>query len=287
MIFQGPSSEKLQLEEIDSSNCFLLKEKNPSELTFVWFLNPSILIIDGIEFTFQANQAVCLTEFHRVEVKNLQKARLLRFNRAFFCILDHDSEIGCKGVLFFGSAETPVINLFEKEIAKLEALWKVFEIEIQEVPDPLQLEMLQILLKRLLILCTRIYKSQQKMEDLEKSQVDLIREFNYLVETHFKTKHTVADYADLLFKSPKTLSNLFSKLGEKSPLSFIHDRKMLEARRLLGYTDQSIKEIGHELGFEDIQSFSRFFKKNEGLSPSDFKEKLRLGKIANSSGNTA
>lgn len=287
MIFQGPSSEKLQLEEIDSSNCFLLKEKNLSELTFVWFLNPSILIIDGIEFTFQANQAVCLTEFHRVEVKNLQKARLLRFNRAFFCILDHDSEIGCKGVLFFGSAETPVINLFEKEIEKLEALWKVFEIEIREVPDPLQLEMLQILLKRLLILCTRIYKSQQKMEDLEKSQVDLIREFNYLVETHFKTKHTVADYADLLFKSPKTLSNLFSKLGEKSPLSFIHDRKMLEARRLLGYTDQSIKEIGHELGFEDIQSFSRFFKKNEGLSPSDFKEKLRLGKIANSSGNTA
>lgn len=286
MIYEGPSAEKFQIEPIDASSCFILKEKNPNELTFLWLNEDAILLIDGMEHRLKTNQAVCLTEFHRVEVKKIAKARMIRFNRAFFCILDHDSEVGCKGVLFFGSAETPIFNLSPLEAEKLEALWKVFEMEIKEHRDPLQLEMLQILLKRLLILCTRIYKAQHNLEDLDRGQMDLLREFNYLVEMHYKTKHTVADYADLLFKSPKTLSNLFAKLGEKSPLAFIHDRKMLESRRLLGYTDWSIKEIGFELGFEDVQSFSRFFKKNEGLSPSDFKENLRLGKIANSSGKT-
>jgi len=75
----------------------------------------------------------------------------------------------------------------------------------------------------------------------------------------------------LLNKSPKTLSNVFSKIGQKTPLQYINDRKMLEARRLLKYTDKSVKEITYELGYEDVQTFSRFFKKQEGISPTYFR----------------
>jgi AraC-like DNA-binding protein len=93
-----------------------------------------------------------------------------------------------------------------------------------------------------------------------------------MIEQHFKTKHTVSEYAELLFKSPKTLSKIFSKSGSKTPLNYIHDRKMLEARRLLHYSDKSVKEIAYEIGYQDIQTFSRFFKKQEGISPTEFKE---------------
>jgi AraC-like DNA-binding protein len=51
-------------------------------------------------------------------------------------------------------------------------------------------------------------------------QLDIVREYN-LVESNFKTKHQVADYAEMLNKSPKTLSNLFKKYNEKSPLQVI------------------------------------------------------------------
>ena len=102
-------------------------------------------------------------------------------------------------------------------------------------------------------------------------EFDIVREFNYLVEKHFKEKHSVAEYASLLNKSPKTLSNLFGKMHDRSPLKVIQDRLMLEARRLLRYTEKPISEIGYEIGFNDIQSFSRFFKKNEGRSPSEFR----------------
>lgn len=281
MLYQGPSKEYLRIECITSNNCELVKEQIPSAQTLIWILEESELRIDGKKYSFQKDEIICLTEFHQVEILSISKARLIRFNRPFFCILDHDSEVGCKGILFFGSSQLPIIQLAEPDQEKLNALWNIFLMELSENEDALQLEMLQMLLKRLLILCTRIFKNQKNFSALDQPQSDLIREYNFLVEKHFKTKKAVAQYADLLNKSPKTVANLFSKLGAKSPLSYIHDRTMLEARRLLGYTDKSIKEIGYELGFEDIQAFSRFFKKNEGISPSEFKESLNQGKIAN------
>jgi AraC-like DNA-binding protein len=60
----------------------------------------------------------------------------------------------------------------------------------------------------------------------------------------------------------------------------------MEAKRMLRYSDRPVKEIAYELGFEDVQAFSRFFKKLENMSPSDFKNSF-LGNIANSSGFSA
>lgn len=101
--------------------------------------------------------------------------------------------------------------------------------------------------------------------------MDIVREYNFLVEQHFKTRHTVAEYADLLNKSPKTLANLFGKFTQSTLLQFIQERRMLEARRLLRYTDKSVKEIANDLGFEDVQTFSRFFKTNEKTSPTAYR----------------
>jgi AraC-like DNA-binding protein len=190
--------------------------------------------------------------------------------------------VSCKGLLFYGANQLPYFQIPEEEMEKFETFWRMFQIEMQS-KDDLQLEMLQMMLKRFIILCTRIYKSQMNFTRLEFKEVDLVREFQFLVEQHFKIKHSVQEYADLLNKSIKTLANTFSKVSDKSPLQIIHERKLVEAKRMLRYTDMSIKEIAYELGFEDIQTFSRFFKKMEKLSPTDFK-KLLLGSIANSSG---
>jgi AraC-like DNA-binding protein len=147
----------------------------------------------------------------------------------------------------------------------------MFAIEM-ESKDDLQNDMLLMMLKRLLILCTRIYKEQTELTTFDKSQLDIVREYNYLVESNFKTKHQVADYAEMLNKVQKHYL-IYSKIQrKKSPLQIIQDRTILEARRLLRYSDKSIKEIAYEIGYEDIQSFSRFFKKIEGVSPSDFKK---------------
>lgn len=280
MKFIGNTKEYLHLQNLATDNCQILKESIESSLTILWMESGvNTFTIDGRKYNFEQNQIVFLTEFHKVKVESIEKIRFLRFNRPFYCVLDHDKEVSCKGVLFFGASRLPIIQIPTEELDKFETLWKMFCIEMDS-DDNLQIDMLQMMLKRYLILCTRIYKMQALNLD-KKSDYDLIREFNFLVEQYFKTKHTIAEYAELLNKSPKTLSNLFSKVGAKTPLQYIQDRKMLEARRLLHHSDMQIQEIAYEIGYEDIQTFSRFFKKKEGISPTAFRENADREELLN------
>ena len=273
MKYLGKHQEYLEVIDINTANCNLLKNSGKSELSLLWFTSDeNKFTIDAERYTFNKNEIVSLTEFHKIEIDQIHSAKLLRWNRALYCIIDHDSEVSCKGVLYYGASNLPVVRPTEQDLKLLNTVWDMLLLEI-ESRDNLQLEMLQMMVKRVLILCTRIYKMQENYNSQSQSNVDIIREYNFLVEQHFREKHSVAEYAELLFKSPKTLSNVFKKLGTKTPLQFIQDRIMLESRRLLSYTDKHISEIGYDLGFSDIQVYSRFFKKQEGSSPSDFREK--------------
>lgn len=272
MKYQGKNGEYFEVISVDDTNCHVLKESAAEELSMFWFESDgNSLSIDSVQKHYNTDDLLFLTEFHKVEVVKVHKVKVLKFNRPFYCILDHDSEVGCRGILYYGAKQTPTLHPDELQLETLQAVWKMLELEMVS-RDNLQLEMLQMMLKRILILCTRIYKSQKDYNQLETQNVDLIRDFNFLVEQHFKQHHSVSEYAELLFKSPKTLSNVFKKAGEKSPLQFIQARIMIEARRLLKYSDQNVSDIAYELGYNDVQTFSRFFKKNENISPADYRK---------------
>lgn len=198
------------------------------------------------------------------------------FNREFYCIQDHDHEVSCNGILFLGTQNPPIITLDSKDKQSFDLLLRVFEEEFN-TRDNIQGEMLRMLLKRLIIKTTRLAKVQLVTPDLDDQQVDIIRKFNVLVDMHFREKRHVADYADLLFKSPKTLSNLFAKYNHKTPLQIIHERTVLEAKRLLLYTDKTAKEIAHEIGFDATGPFHKLFKKVTGFTPQQFKAKPNAG----------
>jgi len=269
MKFIGKTGELFEVVELN--NKYQDYKLDESQLSFILFEdNRSLLEIDGQEYNFESNQILCSTWLHNINFRTLGQARFLRFNTPFYCILDHDSEVGCKGVLFFGASHIPILRPEGDDLEAINAVWKMMVIEMRTV-DNLQLEMLQMMLKRLIILCTRIFKRDKNFDKLDHSQIEIIREFNYLVEQNYKEKHTVAEYARLLNKSPKTLSNVFKKLNHKPPLQAIQERRMLEARRLLKYTDTPISEVGYSIGFADLQSFSRFFKKQENKSPSIYR----------------
>ncbi|MBO6514990.1 MAG: helix-turn-helix transcriptional regulator [Bacteroidia bacterium] len=273
MKFQGRNNEFVEIVDITPDNCRVLNESRENELSLLWFVaDGNQLVIDTVEYTFNTNDIVSLTEFHEIKATRITGAQLIRWNRSFYCIIDHDSQVGCKGVLYYGASRVPVIKPGAEDMDVFETTMKMFRIEM-ESRDNLQLEMLQMMLKRFIILCTRIYKSQQPEYNNDPGQVELLRSYNYLVEEHFKEKHTVKEYADLLSKSPKTLANLFKKRGGITPLQYIHNRIMLEARRMLVHSDKSVSEIGYHLGFSDVQVFSRFFKKEQGCSPQFFRER--------------
>ncbi|MEO6584153.1 MAG: helix-turn-helix domain-containing protein [Ferruginibacter sp.] len=284
MQFTGSLKEHFWLSSLAEESGDILKQAIKSGLTIFWNLEEdTYLSIDGIEHLLKHNQIIFLTEFHKVHIQSINNSRVLRFNRPFYCI-NHNSDDECNGILFFGAAQVPIIQLPEHEVESFETLWKMLHKEMQS-KDDMQIEMLRILLKQLVILCTRLHKEQNKIAGIEKGRLDIVRKFNSLVEMHYKSKHSVADYAELLNKSPKTLCNLFSQLTQNTPLTIIQERLVLEARRLLHYTERTIKDITYDLGFEDIQTFSRFFKNKEGISPTEFRKSsqqtLIQGNIAN------
>ena len=80
-----------------------------------------------------------------------------------------------------------------------------------------QEEMLRIILKRFIITCTRIAREKFDVDPGRENMFDVIRQFYVLVDSHFKEKKQVQDYADMLCRSPKTISNLFSLYGLSSP----------------------------------------------------------------------
>ncbi|MHA7944567.1 helix-turn-helix domain-containing protein [Formosa sp. 3Alg 14/1] len=250
------------------------KAKQSEFYTFIWAKSdPVELIIDSVPFTVEPHSILALTPIQYLQYISGRDVIIYQFNQEFYCIKDHDQEVSCVGILFFGNINIPVIHLNAVEQEKFETLHEVFIDEL-ETEDNIQAEMLRMLMARFIIKSTRLLKAKAGIIETPKSsKVDLLREFNFLVEQHFKTEHSVAFYADKLYKSPKTLSNNFAKLN-RSPLHIIHQRIVLEAKRLLSYTDKTTKEIAYEIGFEDASHLSRLFKKHTTLSPSDFKKRL-------------
>lgn len=249
--------------------------EKPIELfTFIRTLKyDSEVVVDGVPFTLESNSILALTPVQNFKFLKGENIIVYQFNREFYCIKDHDEEVGCAGLLFFGNDSIPVLNLDKDEQEKFSFLHEVFLDELQ-TKDNIQAEMLRMLMARFIIKATRILKNNSETLRNQGSKIELLRHFNVLVESHFKQEHSVSYYADKLFKSPKTLSNTFSKFN-KSPLRIIHDRIILEAKRQLMYTKKSTKEIAYDIGFDDASHLSRLFKKNVGISPSEFQNSFK------------
>ena len=229
------------------------------------------IVVDGYSVYLTHHQILFSTTLNVLEIPRNAGIIAIVFNREFYCIRDHDHEVSCHGLLFFGSSHPPIISLSDKEIDSFKILFAVFEEEF-ETKDHIQGEMLRVMLKRLLIKSTRLVKETQGIQKLPSSQMQMLRKFHILVEHHFREKHQVADYADLLFKSPKTLSNIFNKAGRGSPLTIINDRILLEAKRLLLFSEKTAEQISYELGYKESAHFSKFFKSHCGLPPVEFRE---------------
>ncbi len=239
--------------------------------TLIWARQEDILLeVEDQSIVLKKNQILALTPMNYLKYISGKNSIIYKFNREFYCIKDHDAQVGCTGVLFFGNNLTPIATLDSSQVAKYNALNEII-LEELETQDSIQEEMLRVLIGRLIIKTTRLIKNQDYTTILKDDKLELLRSFNLLVEEHFRKEHSVVFYAALLNKSPKTISNYFSKY-HKSPLQIIHDRIVLEVKRLLTYSDKSAKEIAYIVGFEDASHLSRLFKKQTGISPTTYKK---------------
>ncbi|AUC21752.1 AraC family transcriptional regulator [Polaribacter sejongensis] len=227
--------------------------------------------IDFEQYTFEDNVLFFLSpgQVFTVDSEQIKTAYKLTFVRDFYCIQTHDQEVACNGILFNNIYETPFVKPCEKDTAKLNFILESLIEEFQQ-DETAQYDMLQSYLKQFIISAVRVKKENHVIK--EDTETRLFKDFSLLVEQNFRTMHSVTEYANRLGLSPKSISKHFQKLGAKTPSDFIKNRILLEAKRLLIYTDKTVKEIAFELGFNDPAYFTRFFTKAISKSPLQFKK---------------
>jgi AraC family transcriptional regulator, transcriptional activator of pobA len=98
-----------------------------------------------------------------------------------------------------------------------------------------------------------------------------LENYQALIEAQFRRQPSVEQFAAQLGMSSAHLNTLCRRLADRSALQLLHERLLLEAKRQLTYTNMTISQIADSLGFSEPAYFTRFFKRNTGLSPRDFR----------------
>lgn len=138
-----------------------------------------------------------------------------------------------------------------------------------------------ILLPYLLVLLSEVHQLCQPAE-VSRRPVSgtpaLFSAFREMVYSHCRSKHSVAEYADLLHVTPNHLNKIVKSFSGKSPTVWIDEIILAEAKTLLRQTTLSVGEVASEMGFMDQSYFTRRFRKYEGVTPVDFRRGLKSTK---------
>lgn len=277
--YYGSSHKKLGLRIINADDLEAINNKAQYKpyIKILYLPAGYGLTVDFKQYDTQRSSLFFINANQHLELTKAGKApgHYIFYNRDFYCIQIHDNEVACDGLLFNNIYAMPMTELPDKEEHIVSELFMRIGEELVAKASSGE-EMIRTYLKQIIIRATRIWKQQQlgALNAEPVAELEFFRNFSRLVEIHFREKHSVADYADLLAVAPKTLSKKFNRLQLNQPNDIIKDRILLEAKRLLVYSSKSIKEISYDLGYDDPAYFNRLFSTKTGNTPVAFRKQF-------------
>lgn len=204
---------------------------------------------------------------------------MVKFHGDFYCIEYHKKEVACNGILFNNIYQQPFVSVSDlvfEEISDIILKIQSLKNDVSTYDLPIIKSYLQLILA---------LSSKEKQVSLTQNSLELLDEigildFQTLLEKHFREEKSVSFYASYYGLSADSFSKKIKKHFRKPPLKLIQERMTLEAKKLLHLTFKPIKEIAIELNFEDEFYFSRYFKKEVGVSPKKFREMVGISIVA-------
>ena len=235
-----------------------------------------VLKADFSEYDFDENMLLSFSPYQPFMISDRSNISgvVIHFHPDFFCIHKHHNEVACHGVLFNNIYNSPMVQVEEKASVSFEMVIEQCKDEIKKTALA-QYELLISYLKIFLITASRLKTEQQS--ELQKKPTNteepfILQNLKNYIETHYKTKHSASEYANMLAITPKALTRLTKAHFNKTLTDLISGRIIIEAKRELYLTNKTVKEIAYELGYNDEYYFSRFFKKNADVSPQLYRD---------------
>lgn len=93
------------------------------------------------------------------------------------------------------------------------------------------------------------------------------------IHTHITEALRLDEIAQEVFVSPNYLSSIYKKTTGQSLIEYIHQEKVAYAKTLMEQSSMSVADVARQLGFENVYYFSKIFKKESGLSPSQYQKR--------------
>jgi AraC family transcriptional regulator, transcriptional activator of pobA len=174
--------------------------------------------------------------------------------------------------LFSGGSCT-ALTMPEEDAARFDALLDLLRLEVERPAGPESAELRRHLLSAALLWAQRWREAQLEDRGATGTDVQLHQSFLEALERDFTKNHDAGHYAAELGVTTGTLSRLLTKLTGQSTKQLILERVLLEAVRLLRFSDLSVKEIAARLGFKDQFAFSHAFKRQRGEAPLDVRSR--------------
>ncbi|HAD11906.1 MAG TPA: AraC family transcriptional regulator [Saprospirales bacterium] len=200
---------------------------------------------------------------------------LVNFNESFFTSFCHNPHFVRDFPLFSSISGSSVNTLDMSCCGEVEATFAQMLEEFDKKDADFKMDILRGMLSIILVRLSRVVPRSFN-EGVSKHNLVLMRQFEILIEQHFRDKRLPKEYAELMFVTPNHLNALTNSVVGKSAGELIRDRILLEAKRLLVNSDLMISQIAETLNFEDNAYFTRFFKKYLGVTPEAFRSAYTL-----------
>lgn len=252
--------------------------ESPHSTTFYLLVSvergEGVLVIDQDKIHIRAGQVLIIKPncINQITFKAETSGTLIGFTPDFFSLRYNTNVL--HQFSFFNEVNYTVLTLQKNKVESMLFLLGQM-LEECRVKNIASQKVLRSYLNILLIELDRMYIPIQTVK-VHSAVNDKIQKYQLLIEKHFKTHKMPSEYAEMLHISTNYLNKICRTILGQTSGNLIKKHIILEAKRLLNYTTNSISEIADELGFEHASYFVTIFKKATNQTPEQYRKNQRV-----------